>query len=59
MQDQYYDYSLQFHAEQIAAATKLTLQEARQLLIQGMYLMNMDMQAVTVQVISVELSKQI
>lgn len=46
MQDQYYDYSLQFHAEQIAAATKLTLQEARQLIIQGMYLLNMDMQEV-------------
>lgn len=59
MQDQYYDYSLQFHAEQIAAVTRLTLQEARQLIIQGMYLLNMDMEAVTVQVISVELSKQI
>lgn len=59
LKENYYEYSLNFHSEQICAATKLSMAEARSLLIQGVYLLDMDMEAVTVKVISVELSHQV
>ena len=56
---EYYDYSLTFHAEQICSSTKLSMEQARNLLIQGVYLLDLDMEAVTVKIISVELSHQV
>ena len=59
LKDDYYEYSLNFHSEQICASTKLSMAEARMLLIQGVYLLDMDMEQVTVKIISNELSHQI
>lgn len=59
LKDNYYEYSLNFHSEQICAATKLSMEQARNLLIQGIYLLDLDFEAVTVKVISVELSHQV